>query len=340
MLLEGFSVPIGHYPTPLEELPRLSRAIGGARLWVKRDDLTGLAFGGSKTRALGGLLAEARSQGADTIVTCGPKTSNHVRLTAAAANRLGLHAVLVIQNKTGSSPQVRQGNMLLNTMLGAVTVHADVAALSDLERVMQQTAESLTRDGRRPFIIPGGGFAPAGSAGYLGLVDELAVQTQRLGFTPDAIVFASGSGCIQSGLLASQALRGARVPVLGVTINRSRAELEERVSSEVDATRALLGVPSSAERGSIRVLDDYLGPGYAVPSEAGVTAISMLAELEGLLLDPCYTAKAMAAAIDFAKRDFRSGQNIVFIHTGGGPGIFSYADVLLSHAERWPGVQR
>lgn len=319
---------IGHYPTPLEELPRLSRALGGARIWVKRDDLTGLAFGGSKTRALGGLLNEALAHGADTIITCGPTTSNHVRLAAAAANRLGLKAVLVIRSQTGDTPKV-QGNMLLNVMLGAVTVHANVESLADLEQVMQQTAETLIEQGHRPYIIPGGGFAPAGSAGYLGLVDELAGQTKEYGFDPDALVFASGSGCIQSGLLACQALRGIHLPVFGVTINRSRIELVDRIQAEVEATRERLGVAAGAEHGPIRVLDEYLGPGYAVPSQEGLSAIGMLAELEGLMLDPCYTGKAMAAVCDLARREFKPCQNIVFIHTGGSPGIFSYADALL-----------
>lgn len=319
---------IGHYPTPLEELPRLSRALGGARVWVKRDDLTGLAFGGSKTRALAGLLSEALAHGADTIVTCGPTTSNHVRLAAAAANRMGLKAVLVIRNQAGSAPEV-QGNLLLNAMLGAVTVPANVQSLAELDQVMQQTAEGLIEQGHRPFIIPGGGFAPAGSAGYLGLVDELADQTRKRGFDPDAVVFASGSGCIQSGLLACQALRGVRSPVLGITINRSSIELVNRIQAEVEATRERLGVTASAENGAIRVLDEYLGPGYAVPSQEGLEAISMLAELEGLMLDPCYTGKAMAAVCDLARREFKPCQNIVFIHTGGSPGIFSYADALL-----------
>ncbi len=323
------ATPVGQYPTPFQELKRLSSHLGGARLWVKRDDMTGLAFGGSKTRALGTLLGRAVAQGADTIITCGPTTSNHVRLTAAAANQLGLNAILVLKRPQGSSVAM-QGNMLLNHVLGARIVYADVDSLAGLEPVMQELAAELTAVGRRPFIIPGGGYSPVGALGYIGLVQELVQQAAAHRIDIDAVVVASGSGCIQSGLLLGSLALDAKLPVHGLTINRSVAELMPRILHDVEAAGRLIGLDRCLDPDQVVVLDDYLGPGYAVPSEAGMAAIDLLARMEGLLLDPCYTAKSMAGAMDLATRCFKPGQNVVFIHTGGTPGIFNYAGHLSS----------
>ncbi|MDP1680544.1 MAG: D-cysteine desulfhydrase family protein [Burkholderiales bacterium] len=316
--------PVGQYPTPLQELKRLSALIGGARLWVKRDDLTGLAFGGSKTRSLSTLFGRALAEGADTVITCGPTTSNHVRLTAAAANQLGLKVVLVLRGSScGAGPL--QGNMLLNHMLGARLVFAEVDSLADLEPAMEREAHEIQARGGKPFIIPGGGYSPVGALGYVGLMQELMQQTAEAGVGIDGVVFASGSGCIQSGLLLGALVAGVRMPVIGLTINRRVDELEPRIRHDVEAAAALIGLDGHLPAGAVQVLDDYLGPGYAVPSEAGIEAIDLLARMEGLLLDPCYTGKSMAGAMDLAVRRFEPGQNVIFIHTGGTPGIFSYA---------------
>ncbi|MBD9667094.1 D-cysteine desulfhydrase family protein [Variovorax sp. VRV01] len=331
MALSLEQVPVaqtGVYPTPLQPLERLSRQLGGARLWVKRDDLTGLAFGGSKTRSLGTLLGRALAEGANTVITCGPTTSNHVRLTAAAANQLGLKVVLVLRQPKDGAPAL-QGNMLLNQVLGARLVYAEVDGLAGLEPVMEQVAEALRGQGAKPFIIPGGGYSPTGALGYIGLVQELAQQSQAAGFGIDAVVFASGSGCIQSGLLLGALATGTRLPVIGLTINRSVAELVPRIHHDVQAAAALIGLDGHLPADAVQVLDDYIGQGYAIPSEAGMEAIDLLAREEGLLLDPCYTGKSMAGAMDLARLRFKPGQNVVFIHTGGTPGIFSYADALV-----------
>lgn len=319
--------PIGVYPTPLQELARLSAHLGGARLWVKRDDLTGLASGGSKTRALGMLLGRAIAEGADTIITCGPTTSNHVRLTAAAANSLGLRAVLVLLQPPESEVAL-QGNMLLNHVLGARLVYADVEGLAGLAPAMEAVAEELRSKGAKPFIIPGGGYSPVGALGYVGLVQELGQQAANAGIEIDGVVFASGSGCIQSGLLVGNLVTGVHLPLIGLTINRSVSELVPRIHHDVAAATALIGLNGHIPDNAVQVLDDYLGPGYAIPSEAGMAAIGLLARTEGLLLDPCYTGKSMAGAMDLAVRRFQPGQNVVFIHTGGTPGIFSYADAF------------
>ncbi len=323
----------GAQPTPLQELRRLNAHLGGARLWVKRDDLTGLALGGSKTRALGTLLGSALAQGADTLVTCGPTTSNHVRLTAAAGNQLGLRVVLVLQKPKGAA-DAAQGNMLLNHMLGAELVFEDSDSLAGLDPAMERVAAGLRQQGAKPFIIPGGGYSPTGAAGYIALVQELIEQAAAGQFKMDAVVFASGSGCIQSGVLLGCLALGADLPVYGVTINRSVAELTTRIAHDVEAASRLVGLDLALPPQRIQVLDQFLGSGYAIPSEKGMAAMDLLARLEGLLLDPCYTSKSMAAAMHLAVHRFRPGQNIVFIHTGGTPGIFSYASAIQSPTRR------
>lgn len=323
------TAPIGHYPTPLEELRHLSRDIAGPRIWVKRDDLTGVAMGGSKTRALGTLLGHALTEGADTIITCGPTTSNHVRLTAAAANKLGLDTVLVLRKPTEGIPtdDGYQGNMLLNHVLGAKIVYADASSLADLDPVMQQFATDLVAQGKKPFIIPGGGYSPFGAIGYLGLVEELRNQAATNGIKVDAVICASGSGCIQSGLHLGNLFHGTDFPIIGLTINRAVEELIPRIKHDVQVAADMLGI-AVPERLPIEVLDDYIGPGYARPSVPAMDAIERVAKLEGLLLDPCYTGKAMAGVIDLARNRFKVGENIVFIHTGGSPGIFTYSEEL------------
>ncbi len=327
---EGASLPacaLTQSPTPLQALDRLSDHLGGARIWVKRDDLTGLALGGSKTRALGTLMGQALAEQADTVITCGPTTSNHVRLTAAAANRLGLKIVLVLKRPSEGNVEL-QGNMLLNHVLGARIVFADVDSLAGLEPRMEEVADQLRSQGARPFIIPGGGYSPVGAAGYIPLVQELLTQSAAEGFDIDALVFASGSGCIQSGLLLGCLAHQVELPIIGITINRSTGELKARIAHDVAHASALVGVRSPLPKDRIVVLEHYLGSGYAIPSEAGMHAIDILARKEGLLLDPCYTGKSMAGAMDLATTRFRPGNNIVFIHTGGSPGIFGYADRL------------
>lgn len=322
--------PTGYYPTPFEELKQLTKKLGGPRIWVKRDDLTGLALGGSKTRALSMLLGQAIASGADTVVTCGPTTSNHVRLTAAAANRMGLRAVLVLRQGAAKEDvsAARQGNMLINHVLKAQIVYADVATLAELDPVMEHISAELRSEGRRPFIIPGGGYSPVGAVGYLGLIEELKRQSAEHGIKIDGLVFASGSGCIQSGLILGNAYHGTDYPVIGITINRSVAELQQRIRHDVAQAAKLVELPLAVDKQEVRVLDEFLGPSYAVPSEDGLEAIALLAELEGLLLDPCYTGKAMAGLMELAKTEFKAGQNLVFIHTGGSPGIFSYSQDL------------
>src|SRR5690606_39082838 len=238
-------------------------------------------------RALNTLLGDALSNGADTIVTCGPVTSNHIRITAACANRLGLEALLVIKHPYGEllDEQGHQGNMLLNHVLGARLEYVSADSLSDLELAMECVAETLRSEGKKPYVIPGGGCSPMGALGYLELVAELARQSNQYGFKIDAILCASGSGCIQSGLILGNAFHGTAYPVIGLTINRSIGELAARISREVRNAAVLAGIELRIQSGDVCILDNYLGEGYAIPTEAAMSAIKLLAQQEGLLLD-------------------------------------------------------
>jgi L-cysteate sulfo-lyase len=325
------AVNIARFPTPFHELQRLNRRLGGARIWIKRDDMTGLAMGGSKARSLATLLGEASRLNADTIVTCGPVSSNHVRLTAAAANSQGMGAVLVLQPRKPNSDL--QGNMLLNHILGARIVYANDDSPAALEAKVAEAASELRLAGARPYVIPGGGFSPLGAIGYIELVRELYEQARDEGIAIDAIVFASGSGCIQSGLhlgslyyekSATKSATNKSATILGVTINRPVAELRDRIETDVAKAAAMIRLEKQPGADELHILSGYLGEGYSVPTSKGMAAIDLLARMEGILLDPCYTGKAMAAAIDVATREFHRGQNVVFIHTGGLPGIFNY----------------
>ena len=319
-------ISLGYYPTPFEELKRISKDLGGVRIWVKRDDLTGLCFGGSKTRSLERLICKALQEGADTVITCGPATSNHARLTAAAARRVGLSCILVLKSEHKRTEIL--GNLLLDKMLGAEVIFSNVETLAELEPVMEEAAEMCRKTQKKPYIIPGGGYSPIGSSGYIGLVEELLQQAKQNNIKIDAIIFASGSGCIQSGLIVGKAVLNAEMQIIGLTINRDKDVLSERIQLDVKKTIDLLEIDIKVGREQITVLDDYRGPAYAVPSPEGMKAIRQLAIQEGLILDPCYTGKSMAGTLDLAKRKFQTGENIVFIHTGGSPGVFTYSHLL------------
>lgn len=313
---------IARFPTPFHELNRLNRHLGGARVWIKRDDMTGLAMGGSKVRSLGTLLGHASSLKADTIITCGPISSNHVRLAAAAANSQGMRAVLVLGRRQPDSEL--KGNMLLNHILGARIVYAADDSPGSMDAKMLEVANELRLSGARPYVIPGGGFSPIGAIGYIELVRELYKQADDEGIAIDAIVFASGSGCIQSGLHLGCLYYEKSATILGVTINRSVAELRDRIHTDVAKAAMMIKLDKQLKAEELHILPGYLGHGYAVPTSRGMAAIDLVARLEGVLLDPCYTGKAMDAAIDLATHMFHRRQNVVFIHTGGLPGIFNY----------------
>ncbi|MFN3584509.1 D-cysteine desulfhydrase [Phenylobacterium sp.] len=316
-------------PTPLEPLPRLSRALGGPNLFIKRDDLTGLASGGNKTRKLEFLVADAIAQGCDTLVTVGAVQSNHCRLTLAAAAKEGLKCRLVLEQRVPGSydPQASGNNFLFGLMgVEAITV---VNAGDDLGAAMAAVAADLAAQGRKAYVIPGGGSNPLGSMGYVACFQELMGQAFDQGLALDHLVCASGSAGTHAGLLVGAVGTSAGLPITGINVRRPRAEQEGNVHALAEQTAAFAGVAGGVPRDQVVCLDEWVGPGYSLPSPDMIEAVRMLAELEGILLDPVYTGKAMAGLIGLIRRgQFRAGENVCFLHTGGAPALYAYQAVL------------
>jgi L-cysteate sulfo-lyase len=322
-------VRLAHLPTPLEPLERLSADLGGPPLFVKRDDMTGLAFGGNKTRKLEFLLADAKTTDADTVITAGGLQSNHVRQTAAAANRAGLACHLVLQRYLDwpDAAYLESGNLLLDGLLGA-RIHI---APPDRPRdeVMARLAERLTAEGARPYVIPAGGSNPVGGLGYAAAAGEILDQAEGLGIDVGAVVFATASGGTQGGLIAGFALRKAAVEVVGINVDVTDAALADKIRRVAAGTAGLLGLGEAAVAGKVVIADGYGGEAYGVPTPEMQESLRLLARREGLVLDPVYTGKAMAGLIGLARQGrFGASRAVVFIHTGGLPGLFAYPSLF------------
>lgn len=301
-------------PTPIEAMPRLSASLGGPRLWVKRDDLVGLAFGGNKARKLEIVLAEAQAHGAKTLITVGAAQSNHCRLTAAAAARFGLKCILVL---SGDPSTAATGNLVLDHLFGAEIVWCKSA---EREQVLQKTFETAWDAGLRPLLIPLGASTPSASLAYTFAFDEFLAQNIAM----DWIVVASSSGGTQAGLALGALRAGWKGKILGISIDHPQLELQERVAGLASQAAELLGEKIRVEAGQIMVNAGYLGAGYGVMSDDEREAIRMFARLEGLLIDPVYTGRAAAAMIDLARaKYFKSGENVLFWQTGGTPALFA-----------------
>ncbi|MGD8850470.1 MAG: D-cysteine desulfhydrase family protein [Anaerolineales bacterium] len=312
-------IEIAHLPTPIEPLSRLSQVLDGPDIWVKRDDETGLAFGGNKTRKLEYLLAEAEEAGARTLITRGARQSNHCRQTAAAAARAGFDCTLVLG---GEPPQSRQANVLLDFLLGAEIVFARDA---DPEQVLLETVARLREEGRDPYLIPYGGSNPVGASAYVEAVNEMVDQ----GFEPDRIVFATSSGGTQAGLLAGVKMAGLSTAVYGISVDKSSADLLPTVSKLTNQILALYASEILIEDEEVLIDDGYTGEGYAVMGEPEREAIHLFARYEGLMLDPVYTGRAAAGLIDLIREGhINEDEQILFWHTGGTPALFAYADEL------------
>jgi len=311
-------------PTPLEPLPRLSDHLGGPAIWVKRDDLTGLAFGGNKTRKLEFLVADALAQGADTLLTTGAVQSNHCRLTAAAAAKEGLACRLLLEERVpGSYDPDASGNNFLFGLLGVERVEV-VPGGTDLNARLAGMAEELAAEGRNAYVVPGGGSNALGSLGYVACARELQQQAFELGVAFDEVVVASGSGGTHSGLLAGLLGLGAGLPVAGVSVRASQAAQEAKILAHARETAALIGAPAAVEPEDVVVFDDYVGEGYSYPTEAMVEATELFARLEGIVLDPVYTGKAAAGLIDLVRKGrYERTADVLFLHTGGAPGLFA-----------------
>lgn len=320
-------VRLAHLPTPLESLERLSKHLGGPRLWIKRDDCTGLSSGGNKTRKLEFLLADALSQCADTVITQGATQSNHARQTAAGAAKLGLECHVLLENRTGfeNRDYTLNGNVLLDRLHGAIVSRRPAGA--DMNAEMEQLAGALRARGRRPYVIPGGGSNPIGALGYANCALELTAQANDIGLRIDHIVQATGSTGTQAGLVAGLCAIHAHIPVLGISVRSPKDRQEEAVFGLAKATADQVGASGVVLRENVVANSDYVGQGYGLPTEGMAEAVKMLARLEGILLDPVYTGKAMAGMIDLVRKGhFEKGANVVFLHTGGSAGLFGYPD--------------
>ena len=330
MLLSGFPrVPLAHLPTRLEFLPRLTEELDGPEIWVKRDDCTGLATGGNKTRKLEFSMGEAVEQGADTIVTCGAVQSNHVRQTAAAAARLGMHCEVLLEHrvKDPSDLYLTSGNILLDRVFGANL--RDYEKGADLEAAMDEIAGEVRAVGGVPYIIPGGASNPVGALGYVGCAEELLRQCEEQDVDFDHVVLASGSAGTHAGFVTGLRASGTDLPVLGIGVNIPQEAQESKVFDLALATAEYIDKPGCVAREDIVADCNYIGPGYGEYTDSMNEAVLMLARREGLLFDPVYSGKALAGMIDYVRQGrFRKGQKIVFLHTGGVAGLFAYADLL------------
>jgi D-cysteine desulfhydrase family pyridoxal phosphate-dependent enzyme len=316
--------PLADIPTPVHALKRLSAHLGGPSLLVKRDDMTGLALGGNKTRKLEFLVADALARGADTLVTAGAAQSNHCRQTAAAAAKAGKRCDLVLG---GVPPPVPEGNLLIDDLLGA-RIHW--AGSDRRGETLDKVAASLRAEGCTPYVIPYGGSSPLGAAGYVAAMAELMDQIRREGERIDAILFPSSSGGTHAGLIAGGKAYGYRGKIIGVCVEKDegpRGELAGKIIPLARETAALLGAPGLVGEETRAVLDErYTGEGYGVMGDAEREAIRLLARMEGILIDPVYTAKAMAGLLDMiARREFTHRDTVLFWHTGGTPALFAHA---------------
>ncbi len=318
-------IKLGHSMTPLEFMPRLTQLLGGPNLYIKRDDCTGLAGGGNKTRKLEFLMADAIERKATMVITQGATQSNHARQTAAAAARLGLGCEIVLEDRTGlrDTAYVDSGNVLLDRLLGAPT--RTVAAGTNMNEAMEQVAAEVRARGGNPYIIPGGGSNSIGALGYVNCALEILTQANDQQLRIDQVVHATGSAGTQAGLVAGFEAMNSGIDVLGIGVRAPREAQENNVFKLVGETMERLGVRTPAARERVMANTDYVGGGYGVPTPSMVEAVSLLARQEGILLDPVYSGKGMAGLIDLVRKgSYKKGQNIVFVHTGGSVALFGY----------------
>jgi len=319
--------------TPLHKLERLSTLLGGPEIYMKRDDLLGLAAGGNKTRKLEFLVADALAQGADTLITCGAVQSNHCRLTLAAAVAEGLKCQLLLEERVpGSYKPTGSGNNFLYRLLGVERVKV-VPGGSPLLQIMGEMAEELKTQGRQAYVIPTGGSNPVGATGYVACAEETLAQSFDLGIRIDRVVCASGSGGTHAGLVAGFYGSNSGIPVVGVNVSRKKGPQEDLIYDLASRTAAHVGVEGRLPREIVLCFDEYVGPGYSLPTPSMIEAVQLLARTEAILLDPVYTGKAMAGLIDLVRRGFfKKGEHVLFVHTGGSPALYAYEEVVLGSA--------
>lgn len=321
-------IDITHAPTPLEFASGLSAELG-CNLYIKRDDCTGLAGGGNKTRKLEYLLADAQQQRADTLVTIGGMQSNHARQTAAAAAKFGFDCELVLEDVAGTpkADYYNNGNLLLDDLLGARIHRMDLD--QDCNVYAELLIEQLKSIGRKPYLIPSGGSNVIGSLGYVRCADEILQQIAEQEIAIDQIVLASGSAGTQAGLLAGLIRANSNISVLGIAVSRSTQAQQQLVENLLVQTLTYLELDSQKANGRVMANGNYFGEGYGIATEAMVNAVKRCAQLEGLLLDPVYSGKGMAGLIDLCDQGvIPTDSNQLFIHTGGSAGLFAYREVF------------
>lgn len=328
-------VLLSHSPTPLERMDNLSKgftcADGEVNLWIKRDDCTGLGGGGNKARQLEFYVGDAVERGADTLLTTGAVQSNHVRMTVAAARKMGMHCEIQQESRVPNRPQeyYRSGNPFLVHMMGA-TIHNYPHGEDEegADRALYEIAEGLVQQGRSPYVVPlSPTHRPIGALGYMLAAEELLEQTRDIHI--GTIVLASGSGTTHAGLLTGLRALGCQAKVVGICVRRPAKLQKSRIIERCQALYDMLGLPNLVEETDVVLDDALLAPGYGALNESVYRAIFDTAKAEGLLLDPTYSGKAMAGL--FALLDaqaFKSGENVIFLHTGGLPGVFGYPELL------------
>ncbi|RLA91873.1 MAG: D-cysteine desulfhydrase [Deltaproteobacteria bacterium] len=317
--------------TPIEKLSRLSDALNGPNIYIKRDDMLGLAGGGNKTRKLEFVVADALAKDADTLITCGAVQSNHCRLTLAAAVKEGLKCRLVLEERVPNSYNPKaSGNNFLYHLMGVEKIKV-VPGGSDMMKEMEKVADEIASEGRKAYIIPGGASNEIGATGYVACAEEILSQLFDMGLNIDRVICASGSGGTHAGLLTGFYGNNSNIPVIGINVSRSKEAQEELIYSLVQKTAAHVGIKEEIPRDAVLCFGDYVGKGYSIPTLEMVEAVKLVAQTEGILLDPVYTGKAMAGVIDLIRKGyFKKEENLLFIHTGGSPALFAYLDTFFN----------
>ena len=322
-------VRLCHSPTPLEPMERLTKLFGGPQLFVKRDDCTGLATGGNKTRKLDFLMGDALARKADTIVTQGAVQSNHVRQTAAAAAKLGLRCHILLERRVPDvgADYETTGNVLLDKLYGA-KIEFRPAGL-DMNAACDEIADQLRQDGANPYVVPGGGSNPIGALGYVSCALEILTQANDMGLRIDHIVHATGSAGTQAGLVVGFEGCNTGIAIQGISVRHAKAKQEETVHRLASETAQYLGIKGGIARERVIADDGYVGPGYGQATPEMVEAINLMALNEGILLDPVYSGKGMAGLIGLIRQGvYTERDNVVFLHTGGATALFAYQDLF------------
>jgi len=325
-------IVLGHFPTPLHELPRLSATLGGPRIFIKRDDLTGLALGGNKCRKLEFVLADAKQRGIDTLITSGSSQSNFALQMAAAACKLGMEPYLVLVKGVHVETQ---GNLLLHDILNSKVTILEVSdpgeMFTTMPKKMNELADKLRSKGRKPLVIPAGAFMPLGTAGWVNAAEEISQQFKEQKINIHYVVLANGSGGTQAGLTLGFKHLTLPLETIGISVLNEKDEAKNIVLNQITETAKLLNLDKTITLDEITIYDDYIGQGYGIPTKECIEAIRLVAKAEAIFLDPVYTGKAMSGLIDLIKKGhFSKKDTVLFIHTGGVAADFAYSEELSS----------